>query len=416
MQRPIRYTRGSWQNWLGRAVLFGGVGLFMYRAVTEWSRSGLGLLADALIIAIAVTGLNLITGYTGQISLGHAGFFAIGAFVSAMLVTGKIWTPFVTDNLWTPGWTLLAAAFVCFLVGMVVGVPALRLKGIYLALVTLVFTEAVRAFFKYDEFAGVTGGATGIKGFNYLPPTWTGLDGRADLVTWFFWLSLVILIIVSILSAGLVRSRIGRAMVAVRDNETAAAVMGVNLFSIKVVVFGLSGAIAGVAGALYAQKLTLVEADVPIFGLFGSVTLLVALVVGGAAQNWGPFVGAMFYVFVNDFARSVGENPSDSIFLGWFVDEGTKLNGLGGVVFGVLLILFARFVPLGAVGTMRIWRAKAVVVVPKMPIPAGAMASAASTDTARGIELDPAGPGTPTSSRTNVTDVDPPHRDDESAP
>ncbi len=376
MDLPRRYTRGSWQNWLGRALLFGGVGLFMLRAVTEWSRSGLGLLADALIIAIAVTGLNLISGYTGQLSLGHAGFFAIGAFVSAMLVTGKIWTPFITDNLWTPGWTMIAAAAVCFVMGMIVGIPALRLKGIYLALVTLVFTEAVRAFFKYDRFEGVTGGATGIKGFNYLPPSWTGLDGRADLVTWFFWLSLAILIVVSILSAGLIRSRIGRAMVAVRDNETAAAVMGVNLFSIKTLVFGLSAAIAGVAGALYALKLTLVEADVPIFGLFGSVTLLVAMVVGGAAQNWGPFVGAMFYVFVNDFARSVGEDPSNSIFLGWFVDEGTKLNGLGGVTFGVLLILFARFVPLGAVGTMRKWRAKAVVVIPRLPVPAVAAAGA----------------------------------------
>ena len=370
MELPIRYTRGSWQNWLGRAVLFGGVGLFMYRAVSEWSRSGLGLLADALIIAIAVTGLNLITGYTGQLSLGQAAFFAMGAFISAMLVTGKISTPFIADNIWTPGWTMLAAAVVCFLIGMVVGVPALRLKGIYLALVTLVFTEAVRAFFKYDRVEGVTGGATGIKGFNYLPPTWTGLDGRADLITWFFWLSLGILIVVSILSAGLIRSRIGRAMVAVRDNETAAAVMGVNLFSIKTVVFGLSGAIAGVAGSLFALKLTLVEADVPIFGLFGSVTFLVAMVVGGAAQNWGPFVGAMFYVFVNDFARSVGEDPSNSIILGWFVDEGTKINGLGGVTFGVLLILFARFVPFGAVGTMRMWRSKLVQVVPRLPMPA----------------------------------------------
>jgi branched-chain amino acid transport system permease protein len=371
MDLPLRYTKGSWQNWAGRALLFGGVGLFMFRAVNEWSRSGLGLLADALIIAIAVTGLNLITGYTGQLSLGHAAFFAIGAFTSAMLVTGKIWTPFLEDNIWTPGWTFVAAAVVCFLIGMVVGIPALRLKGIYLALVTLVFTEAVRAVLKYDEFAGVTGGATGIKGLSYLPPSWTGLDGRADLVNWFFWLSLVILLVVSILSAGLLRSRIGRAMVAVRDNETAAAVMGVNLFSTKTLVFGLSGAIAGVAGSLYALKLTLVDADVPLFGLFGSVTLLVALVVGGAAQNWGPFVGAMFYVFVNDFARSVGEDPSNSIFLGWFVDAGTKIDGLGGVTFGILLILFARFVPFGAVGTMRMWRSKVVQVIPRVPAAAG---------------------------------------------
>ena len=408
MDLPIRVARGSWQNWLGRAVLFGGVGLFMYRAVTEWSRSGLGLLADALIIAIAVTGLNLITGYTGQLSLGQAAFFAMGAFVSAMLVTGKIWTPFITDNIWTPGWTMLAAAVVCFLIGTVVGVPALRLKGIYLALVTLVFTEAVRAFFKYDRVAGVTGGATGIKGFSYLPPAWTGLEGRADLVTWFFWLSLGILIVVSILSAGLIRSRVGRAMVAVRDNETAAAVMGVNLFSIKTVVFGLSGAIAGVAGSLYALKLTLVEADVPIFGLFGSVTFLVAMVVGGAAQNWGPFVGAMFYVFVNDFARSVGEDPSGSIFLGWLVDEGTKIDGLGGVTFGVLLILFARFVPFGAVGTMRMWRSKAVLVVPRVPLGAGGVPSAEV--------LGEAGAVGPDQAATNIDRAEPPGLADDDPP
>lgn len=367
MQFPVRYSKGSWQNWLGRALLFGAVGLFFYRAVTEWSRSGLGLLADALIIATAVTGLNLITGYTGQLSLGHAAFFAIGAYTSAMLVSGKIWTPLLSDNVWTPGWTLLASAVVCFLIGMVVGIPALRLKGIYLALVTLVFVEAVRAVLKYDEFSGVTGGATGIKGFNYLPPTWTGLKGRGDLVTWFFWLSLGIFIIVSVLSAGLLRSRIGRAMIAIRDNETAAAVMGVNLFSVKTLVFGLSGAIAGVAGSLYGLKLSLVSADVPLFGLFGSVTLLVAMVIGGAAQNWGPLVGAMFYVFVNDYARSVGENPSGSLLLGWLVDSGTKLDGLGGVTFGVMLILFARFVPFGAVGTARMWRSKIVQVVPQIP-------------------------------------------------
>jgi branched-chain amino acid transport system permease protein len=406
--RPRRVAQGSWQHWAGRIVLFGGVGLFMWRALTEWNRSGLGLLTDALIIAIAVTGLNLITGYTGQLSLGHAAFFAIGAFTSAMLVTGKVWSPWFTDNVWTPGWTMPVAALVCFLIGMVVGIPALRLKGVYLALVTLVFTEAVRAILKYEEFAGVTGGATGIKGFSYLPPSWTGLEGRGDLVTWFFYLALAILVLVSVLSAGLIRSRIGRAMVAVRDNETAAAVMGVNLFTTKTLVFGLSGAIAGVAGSLYALKLTLVEADVPLFGLFGSVTLLVALVVGGAAQNWGPFVGAMFYVFVNDYARSIGEDPSDSLLLGWIVDSGTKINGLGGVTFGILLILFARFVPLGAVGTMRKWRSKFVLVVPKLAL-AGAAAPAAATPDAG------AGAGTADQAATNVdpaagdgSDQDPP--------
>jgi len=119
MGLPQRVRQGSWQHWLGRVLLFGFVGVFMYRAVTEWSRSGLGLLVDALIIAIAVTGLNLITGYTGQLSLGHAGFFAIGAFVSAMLVSGRIWTP---SMLKYPSCTFLASvvagsvALVCVIV------------------------------------------------------------------------------------------------------------------------------------------------------------------------------------------------------------------------------------------------------------------------------------------------------------
>ena len=284
-----------------------------------------------------------------------------------MLVTGKVTTPFFTDNIWTPGWTLPVVAVVCFAVGCVVGVPALRLKGIYLALVTIVFVEAVRSLLKYSELANITGGSPGIKGIGYLPPSWTGLDGRADLVKWFFYLALFFLIVAALITAGLLRSRMGRAMVATRDNETAAAVMGVSLAPVKTIVFGISAAIAGIAGSLYALKLTLVEPDVPVFGLFGSITLLVALVVGGLAQQWGPFVGAMFYVFVNDWARDVGEDPDGSWLLGWLVDSTTKINGLGGIVFGVLLILFARFVPFGAVGTARLARSKLVQVVPRPP-------------------------------------------------
>ena len=209
--------------------------------------------------------------------------------------------------------------------------------------------------------------------------------------------------------------------------------MGVNLAVIKTVVFGLSGAITGIGGALFGLKLGLVDADVPLFGLFGAITFLVAMVVGGAAQNWGPLVGAVFYVFVNEFARSVGERPKDfkwvftlfsivvvilALVLGvqwarrhrdqltnlssqsaaWvggnflvgvltiggliFVVNAaggvgdTKLDGLGGVIFGVLLILFARFAPYGAVGTFRLARSKVVQIVPKPPAGSKAVARA----------------------------------------
>ena len=133
-------------------------------------------------------------------------------------------------------------------------------------------------------------------------------------------------------------------------------------------MFGISAAIAGIAGSLYALKLTLVEPDVPKFGLLGSITLVVALVVGGAAQQWGPFVGAHVLRVRRRLRPRDRRGPDDNFFIGWLVDAGTKINGLGGVVFGVLLILFARFVPFGAVGTMRMATTpRCVQVIPQPP-------------------------------------------------
>jgi branched-chain amino acid transport system permease protein len=391
---PVRTPQYGALHWLGRVLVFaiplaylllrvfGVTGIFG----DGWSNSGLGLLADALIVAIAVMGVNLITGYTGQLSIGHSAFFAIGAYTGLILTQGRVSTPFFgEDNVWDPGWTIPVAAAICFVVGCVVGLPALRLKGIYLALTTLVFVEAVRSALKYEEFESVTGGSTGIKGDKYTPPEYvfdffgirlpTGLDGRADLNQWMIYVSLALLLFIMLLVSGVMRSRIGRAMVATRDNELAAEVMGVHLAVIKTVVFGLSGAVTGVGGVLFGLKLGLVDADIPLFGLFGAITFLVAMVVGGAAQNWGPLVGAVFFIFVNELARTVGENPSESVF-GFLFSEGTKLDGLGGVIFGILLILFARFAPFGAVGTFRILRGRVVQVIPKPP--AGSRAARAA--------------------------------------
>lgn len=432
---PLRTPQYSPLHWAGRISVIALPLAWIFLMVLDkfgifggsWTTSGLGLVADGFIIAIAVMGVNLITGFTGQLSIGHAAFFALGAYVGLVMTEGRVTTPFFgDDNIWSPGWTIPVAALLCFLVGCAVGLPALRLKGIYLALTTLVFVEATRSILKYEKFEGVTGGASGIKGNKYTPPEWAsalGLEGRGDLNEWMIYLSLGLLLLIMLLVAGLMRSRIGRSMVATRDNELAAEVMGVNLSVVKSVVFGLSGAITGVGGALFGLKLGLVDGDVPIFGLLGAVTFLVAMVVGGAAQVWGPFVGALFYVFVNERARSVGEAPADfkrdftivlviavaaivilvsrylsknmdrikgnvsnegyravgivvSAIVGIFVlqsvllgiGDGRKLDGLGGVVFGVLLILFARFAPFGAVGTFRLQRNKLVQVVPKPPV------------------------------------------------
>lgn len=366
MALPYRVSQNGVWHWAGRILPWVLIALWYLVRVRTWSNSGFGLLADAMIIAIAVMGQNLITGYTGQLSIGGAAFFAIGAYTALMLTEGRIWTPFLDDNMWTAGWTLPVAAVVCFVIGVVVGLPALRLKGIYLALTTLVLVEAVLGLLRWDKVAGTTGGANGIKGSKYIPPEWTPFDGRRDLNVWMMWLSVAILALFVLLVSGLLRSRIGRAMVATRDNETASTVMGVNVSFVKTVVFGLSGAITGVAGALFGLKLGLVDPAVPLFGLVGAITILVAMVIGGAAQLWGPLAGGLFYVAVNEWARSVGEDPQGSLLFSWVGDD-TKLNGLAGVIFGALLVLVARFAPFGVVGTFKIMRSRVVQVVPTPP-------------------------------------------------
>jgi branched-chain amino acid transport system permease protein len=340
---PRIVLRGSGLHRLGQVLLFGLVALFLLRAGLTWSRTGLGLLTDAIILATVVTGLNLITGFTGQISLGHSAFFGAGGYTTAILID---------RHGWSPGWTFFLSALVCFAIGCLVGLPALRLKGVYLALVTLGLAVAFPALLNYKYLVDTTGGATGIKNLQYLPPEWTPFDGRADLHKWIFWLALTLFLLCALVASNILRSRIGRAMIAVRDNETAAAVMGVNRAVTKTVVFGLSAAMAGIAGSMFAIKLTLVEPIIPLFTILGSIVFLVAMVIGGAATTWGPLIGALAYTYVNDWARTQGEERS--------------IDGLGGVIFGVLLILLARFAPFGVVG------ARLVRVVPKPPVPAAA--------------------------------------------
>jgi len=340
---PRLVEHGSVQHRVGQLLLFGlFAAIFLWQGLTA-ERPGLGLLTDAIILAIAVTGLNLITGFTGQISIGHSAFFGLGAYTTAILI----------DRGWTPGWTFPVAAVVAFVIGCIVGLPALRLKGIYLALVTLGLAVAFPAMLNYKHLAGLTNGALGIKNLTYLPPEWTPFDGRRDLHKWMFWLAVVIFLIVSVVASNLLRSRIGRAMIAVRDNETAAAVMGVDRAQVKTVVFGLSAAMTGVAGSLFAVKLTLVEPAIAQFTLLGAISILVAMVIGGTAATWGPLVGALAYTYINDWAKTQGEE--------------NDIAGLGGVIFAVVLILIARFAPFGVVGLLRKLRAKFVRVVPKLP-------------------------------------------------
>lgn len=242
------------------------------------------LLAQAVYLAIATMGLNLLTGYNGQVSIGHGAFYGIGAFTSALLVM---------DYGWTFEVTIPVAMVITFVVGLLIGLPALRVRGLYLALVTLglavLFPQVAQ---KYVKRTG---------GISLLQPDprsigspFSGLrDDR-----YAYYLGLAILIVLSFLAWNLVRGRVGRAMIAVRDQEIAATSVGVHTARTKVTTFAISAAYAGAAGSmsLMVDKQA-VGADAFLY-FQRSIQFLVAMVIGGAATIMGPAVGALVLVIL----------------------------------------------------------------------------------------------------------------------
>ena len=245
----VTIRRGSTSHRVLQIVLWAALALVVWRLPYSVEITRLDLFNEALTIIVVVVGLNLLTGYTGLVSLGHAAFYGLGAYTTAVLV----------DHYgWTHGWTFLASAALCFAAGVIVGLPALRLKGLYLALVTLslvvIFPGLVR------KFESLTGGSRGLRRLEYDPPSWLddrfGIDwtSREGERYWKYWLSIFVLAVVLLVVRNIVKSRVGRSMIAVRDNPTAAAVMGVNLSVVKTVTFGLSAGIAGLGGSLFTSK------------------------------------------------------------------------------------------------------------------------------------------------------------------
>lgn len=287
-----------------------------------------------MALAVAACGLNLLTGYNGQISVGHGALFGVGAYSTAILVTKAHWPMLAAA---------VAAAVICFVVGVVVGLPALRIKGLYLALVTL----AVATLFPLvvEQFPGLTGGSGGLavtsprlyrgvvrdKPVVFEPPT-SAL--AAD--QWKYYLFLVVTVVCFLLTRNLVRSRMGRSLVAVRDNETAAEVSGVPVATVKILTFGISSALAGIGGAMFALNNARVNPSS--FTIVLSISLLVAVVTGGAASIVGPALGAVFYgAFVDVVAPSLPE----------------RLQPATPVLLGVLLIVLMLLAPGGIVGIFR---------------------------------------------------------------
>ncbi len=343
---PIAIKENSPQHWGARVAAVGaiiGVAYYLYLTAKP---ATLESITEATIIAIAAVALNLLLGYNGQISIGHSAFAGLASFATGYTVSAKGWDPY---------FSLIVSVVLCFVVGFLVGLPALRLKGPYLALVTLAIAfvwPTVAA-----QFLDKTVEDTKLAGLRLDPPTWTGLVGnRVDRAIFLYWLGLVLLLIAYTVVRNLRKSRIGRSLVAVRDNETAAAVMGVNLRLTKTITFGISAALAGMAGWLFAAKAsTMFETD---FSILRSIVFLLALFLGGAATLTGPIAGAFAYFFVE---RYVKENAGDWTFL----PGPLKSESVAPFLLSVIVIVFVFVAPFGLVGFLKAQGRRLFVVTPR---------------------------------------------------
>jgi branched-chain amino acid transport system permease protein len=306
----------------GQAFWYGLLGLVLLAAPWLLSEYMLAQLVFVLIYAVVGLGLMLLAGYTGQFSIGHAAFLGVGAYTQAVLSNAG----------WPFPLTLACAAGLSAIVGIVVGVPALRVKGIYLGIATLAFGFIVEE--GLARWESVTGGNSGLA---VQPPTLFGwaLDSSAE----FYFLCLAVAVLCTLAILNLLRSPTGRAFVAIRDSEISAQSMGIHLARYKTLSFALSAAMAGVGGALYAHKIMFLSPEQ--FSIIQSIDLLLMIVVGGLGSVHGVFLGAIFLITMpqliavaKDYLpESVGQSP-----------------GLQTVIYGVVLVAFVMFEPHGLYG------------------------------------------------------------------
>jgi branched-chain amino acid transport system permease protein len=306
----------------GHVFWYGALLLLLVAAPWLFAEYWLAQLTFVLIYAIAGLGIMLLAGFTGLFSLGHAAFLGVGAYTQAVMTNAGV--PFPV--------ALAGAAGLSAAVGFVVGLPALRVKGIYLGMATLSFGFIVEEVLARWE--SVTKGNAGL---HIKPPQMLGWT--LDTGTEFYFLCLVITVFATLGILNLLRAPTGRAFVAIRDSEVSAQSMGIHLAHYKTLSFALSAGLAGVAGALYAHKLQFISPDQ--FNILQSIDLLLLIVVGGVGSVHGAFLGAIFLItlpqviaMVKDYLPAVvGQAP-----------------GLQGLVYGVVLVGFVLFEPMGLYG------------------------------------------------------------------
>ena len=376
MKSLVTLKEGSVGHWALRVVAAAIVfGIALYIPTSE--NNGLITSAtEALTLMSAAMSLNLILGYAGQISIGHSSFYGIGAYTTGILVSKYEWSPWIT---------FVAAFAIAFVVGVIVSFPASRIKGVYLALVTLALALVFPNLLRWPKLQSLTGGGPGLPNKDSALDT-TGFDiGRRGMrnfeifgwdpfgdlrgqgaIPFYYWIAAGIAIIVYLVCRGVVKSRAGRSLVAVRDNETAAAVMGVNLVAAKAFAFGISAGLCALPGSVTAIRLGSVSPDIATLTVLGSLTFLIIMVIGGAGSLWGPVIGSALYVFVTDRTGGWADDENIPGLLKPFFSWSKVPPGTG--IFAVILIVLMFVAPRGIVGLWKQYSPRVVRIVPR---PAG---------------------------------------------
>ena len=410
MDFPYIFDQGSSQHRMYRLAGFGLLFLAMLILPFVLPEFQVTRLNRVILMSVAILGLNLVVGYSGLLALCQSAFIAIGGFVTASLIM---------DHGWDYWMTIPASIFAAFAVGILIGIPALRIKGLYLAMATVAFAAAFPSLTKLEfwQIAERTGGANGREITEKMnPPSFLeGIFSSTEPARYRYFPIAIMGVLAFWLISNLVKARPGRAVIAIRDNETGAAVSGVDLRRFKVLNFGLSAALGGLAGVMWAMNSGFVAEQDYTFVLM--VDLLVGLVVGGVGTISGAVLGAIVVVFGRwlcqnyfDYSLSsmiflllavaaamyVGGNQQEMgrkvmAFLGTFIALAAiglalfaavdipglyQLNGdgpLSQAIFGVVLIVVVFFAPQGIVGAVRKVRANFVQIRPVPPaLPAGA--------------------------------------------
>jgi branched-chain amino acid transport system permease protein len=313
--------------WLLMAAAVLAVYAFAPRFVSDFHSRDL---ARAGVFFIAIVGLNLLTGYTGQISLGHGALMAVGGYTTAALVVHEHWRDV---------WTIPLAGVAAGIVGFLIGLPALRLSGLYLALATFAFAVAMPSLLR--KFSGLTGGGEGLRLLEQAPLQVTGLSGTVTVFGhsmtqnhFLYYLTWGIGLVGFLVAWLIVRGRFGRTFRAVRDSEVAAVSVGIGLARTKTLAFALSGVYAGVAGSLLAIQDEIVN---PLtFTFLLSILILVGAVVGGLGSLPGMVLGALFVQYLPDLSTRV-----------------SSAQGVPGFVYGLAIILVMILLPTGAGGLLK---------------------------------------------------------------